>query len=207
MAAIDLGIVYEPYPAELAELSAALTEMTGEVPTKIKLPGLGGPNEGVQIFVNLSSGEVIGIGGLALLLRSEFLKELTKQAVAELWKNKAIFFAAIKKAASETLGRLAKSIGAIRAKDQTVVVAVKMPGDTRNAGLLLTSDDEAEIAWAMLQIDRHAERIREVSSRGVQADPVAVAADRGNPDSSIAIEVLENGDLKMLGIVINDPDR
>ncbi len=205
MATIDLRIVYEPCPAELAELSAVLAEITSETPLKEEIPGLAGPNEFVQMLLDAATWQnalrcfAVTIGGV---FASSFAKELGKHVEAEHWKNKENYYNALKKVTTGVLRRLVRAIQALRAKDQTVTIAIRIPGLSRNAGLLLTSDDEAVILWQIANVIRCAEQIREIVT-AAQATPGWARPGLLNRDFSIPVEVLDNGDVKVLGKVIS----
>jgi len=205
MAPLNLGIVYEPHPQELANLSDVLTEISGTPPEKEQILGYAGPNEVVQILVDASTWQN-ALSGLAMLFggifTASFAQELGKQAASEVWKEKKNYYDAVKRMSAAPFYRLVSAIQALRQKDQTVTISVKTPSTPRNASLVITSDDPAEIAWQISNVTRCAREIHDIIPQITDADPQSPLRNGNNPDMSIVIEVLESGDVKVLGVVI-----
>jgi hypothetical protein len=200
MATVDLGIVYEPHPQEFAELRAALSELTGSAPGQERLFGYAGPNDVVQLLLDAATWQNV----LAVLAASfggafaaSFGKELGKLAAVEVWKEKRNYYDAVKRVTASSFLKFVAAIKAMREKDQTVTIAVRIPGTPRNAGLVITSDDPAEIAWQISNVTRCTVAIQRVIFQS-PGNPM----DGDNPDKSIVIEVLENGDVRVLGVTI-----
>ena len=202
---VDLGIVYEAHPDELSELSSALKDITGVSPSKEKLVGYDGPNEVVQILID-SATWVSTLNIVASLLGGSFAvsfgNEIAKQAAAEVWKQKSNYYEAVKRLSAAPFLKLAKTIKALREKNQTVTVSVKIPNTPRNASLVISSDDPAVIIWQIANITRCAADIREVIAKAAEDSPQSPPCNGDNPDMSIVLELLENGDIKLLGITI-----
>jgi hypothetical protein len=198
MSIINLGMVYKPSPAELEDLSASLAEAAGARPVEEKVQGLAGPNDILQLVIDAvnwkTALEVLGVFLGGRFLKS-FADELGKQAGASLWKNKKHYYEAVKSTASSALRQFTDSIRAIRAKDQVVAVAIKIPGSGRNAGLVLTSDDDAELLWQIANVYRCAVEIAAIIEPMV-GDPVAMQKS-GTIAVSVRVEVLENGDVRV----------
>ena len=206
MSTIDLGIVYEPHPRELAELDDALVEITGAQPSREHVVGYAGPNEVVQILIDAATWKN-ALSSLAALFGGtfaiSFANELGKQVASEVWKEKKNYYEAVKQASANSFLRVVAAIQALRAKEQTVTIAVRVPGTPRNAGLVLTSNDPAEIAWQISNVTRCSVEIVEVIQQAQAANPGQPPRNGNNPDLSIVIEVLDNGDVRVLGAVIS----
>ena len=205
MANLDLGIVYEPHPEELAEIEAALSAIVDAQPEKERLVGYAGPNEVVQLLIDVATWQN-ALLGLATLFGAKFVgtfsAELGKLTANEVWKNKENYKSAVKHATAAPFRRLVAALNSFRRKSQTTTLAVKIEGTQRNAGLILTSEDPAVIAWQMGCVMICAEEIRKI----VLDNPDLPWRDFDNPDLSIKIEVLENGDVTIMGQAISKAD-
>nr|WP_298171189.1 hypothetical protein [uncultured Pseudomonas sp.] len=204
MSTINLGIVYEPYPLELSELSSSIIDLTGTPPEKERVIAYDGPNEIVQLLVDAANWKH-ALSFIAVVLggkfAASFATELGKQAAAEVWREKRNYYDAIKSNTIAPFQRIIKSIQALRAKNQTVTIAVKIPGTPRNAGLVLTSNDQTEIAWQIANVIRYAEEIERTVKKLLEENPHLLDSGQ-NADMSFAIDVLENGDVRILGITL-----
>jgi len=194
MATIDLGRVWEPFPAELEELRAALAELTGERPEKLTLQGVAGPNDIVEIILDFDAWPRV----MRWLVEGIVIK-LGEKATAAVWKNKAIYYQAVKAGASAPLLRLIKAIESLERREQAVYLAVKVPGTPRNVALRLKTDEPAKFLWQLANIARCAPEIREVVLAAVAANEISPPMN-GNYE---IIEVLGNGDVLILGTVIS----
>lgn len=205
MTTVNLGIVYEPHPSELSELSSVLKEITNDEPQKERIIGYAGPNEVVQMLIDVASWPN-ALWSLALLFGGKFAisfaTELGKLAATDVWKEKKNYYEAIKQNTAAPFLKLFNAIKALRTKEQTVTIAIKIPDTPRNAGLVLESNDPAEIAWQISNVIRCAEKIRDIIIKARSINPHLTNG--SNPDMSIVIEVLENGDVKVLDEIIKD---
>jgi hypothetical protein len=202
---INLGIVYEPHPAELKELSDSLIELTNTKPEQERIVGFAGPNEVVQLIIDSATWQN-ALYTLAMIFGGKFAAsfstELGKLVAGEVWKNKKNYYDAVKQKNAAPFLRLVKAIQDLRSKDQTITIAIKIPGTPRNAGLVITSDDPAEIAWQIANVTRCAEDIKKIILDARQNTNVEKYTVGSNPDLSIVIEVLENGDVRILDVTI-----
>lgn len=202
MANIDLGIVYEPHPTELAEIEAALSVVTDGQPERKKLVGYAGPNDVVQLLIDAATWQN-ALSGLALIFGATFVRsfsgELGKLSATEVWKNRESYSDAVKQATAAPFNRLVVALNSFRNKGQTTTIAVRIEGTERNAGFILTSEDPSVVAWQMACITLCASEIRQI----VLDNPDLPWKDSGNPDLSIKIDVLENGDISILGKTIS----
>jgi len=204
MSQIDLGIVYKPHPQELHELSNALTEFTGSTPVEEKLFSFAGPNEVVQIILDAASWMNI-LKGLALILggkfAASFVSELGKQAAItsiDFWKDKKNYPNAIKGENSAAFFKFIEAIKSLREKNQTITIAVKLPGTPRNAGLILKTDNSSELAWQLACIALKTEQIQQLYLE-IEKSENRMQKTGNNPDMSIELELMDNGDVKFLG--------
>ncbi|MBX3373896.1 MAG: hypothetical protein KF817_08675 [Phycisphaeraceae bacterium] len=204
MTTISLGTVYEPHPREVAELSQAILSLTGEEPERRPIQGFAGPNDVVQILIDAATWPK-ALGAFGLLLGGKFaisfVSELGKRSAAEVWKNRENYAEALRRASAAPFKRLIEAIAALRQRDQTVTIAVWIPGTQRNAGLVITSEDPVEIIWEISNVARCAPQILEIVQRKRDASPYG-EVDGRNPDSSIQIEIAQDGSISILGEVI-----
>jgi hypothetical protein len=207
MSVIKLGIVYKPYPLEFAELQVALSEITKETSEEEDLIGLAGPNDVVQILIDALTWHK-AIIFVAIIFGRKFVEsfatELGKHTEAYFWKEKKNYSDAITQAIASPFIRVVNAIKTLRSKNQTITIAIKIQGTCRNAGLVLKSEDPAEIAWEMANVIRNAEKIQNIVIEAQRANPDNPIWSGDNPDKSIEVEILENGDIKVLGITISD---
>jgi hypothetical protein len=202
---INIGIVYEPHPTELRELSNSLIELTTTEPEKEKIVGFAGPNEVVQLIVDAATWHN-ALWALAMIFGGKFAgsfsTEMGKLVAGEVWKNKKNYYEAVKQKTAVPFLRLFNAIQDLRSKDQTITIAVKIPGTPRNAGLVITSEDPAEIAWQLANVMRCADEITNIIMDARKNTTGLQYTIGDNPDMSLVIEVLENGDVKILDITI-----
>ncbi len=205
MATFDLGIFYEPHPDELAEMSDAIVDLTGDEPQKEQVVGFAGPNDVVQILIDAENWQkvLLAIGTVFGWFVLHFSQELGKLAAADVWKDKSKYYEVLRKTSAAPFHRLMRAIQALRAKHQTVSVAVKVPGTPRNAGLVLASDDPAEVAWQICNVVRCSVEIRAIVLATRQANPDSPPTTGDNPDMSIVIETLDDGRVRVLGEIID----
>jgi len=198
---VNLGIVYEPHPAELDELSAALSAVTQEQPVREIVFGFAGPNEVVQLIIDAATWQNALLTLSTLFggkFAASFATELGKLSAAEVWKNRANYTDAIRSATAAPFVRIANAISELRKKEQTVTIAVRIPGTHRNAGLVITTDDPADIAWQFSNVARCAPRILDAVERHMEANPNTWLTGR-NPDLSIEIKITRDGNIEILG--------
>lgn len=207
MAILNLGIAENKFPEEVKELSFAIKEITNDEPQRVSVVALAGPNDFVQILIDILTWQK-ALFGLALILggkfASSFASELGKLAANDVWKEKKNYYDAIKNKIAIPIQRLVDAIKKLREKDQSVTIAIKIPGTMRNAGLVLSSDDPAVLIWQIANVIRCADKIQKILIEARQANPDSFRSEGSNPDMSIVIEVLENGDVKVLDIIIGD---
>jgi hypothetical protein len=203
VASIDLGVAYELGQPELAELSNALQDITGQLPEKHQVASFAGPNEVVQLLLNAATWQN-ALSALAAIFGGAFVAELGKLSAGDIWKNKENFSEALRRVANSKFFRVVSAIQALRKKNIIVTVAVQVKNTPRNAGLIIVSDDPAEIGWQIANIARCAEDIQRIVQRVQAAGGVNynLPPGIGNEDISIKVEVLENGDVRVLGVTI-----
>lgn len=199
---VKVATVYEPCPTEINDLKLALTDVFHETPQDKRIGGFAGPNEVVQILVDSATWQT-ALGGLALLFGGSFAlsfsTELGKQVATDVWKNRANYAEAMKRASAAPFKRLVESLAALRRKKQTTTVSIEVPNSVRNASIVITSEDPEEVAWQMSLTILHTEEVLEVVREVVLfADP----GGKTNPDLSIVLEILPTGDMKVLGRTI-----
>lgn len=202
MRKIELGIVYKPYPEELEEFTLAVSKLTGLTPSEEKLFGFAGPNDVVQIILDAASWALVLKGTVAFLggkFLSSYISELGKHAAL-----KTIEAFQAKESNSESnidadsFMELVVAIKKLREKGQTVTIAVKLPDTPRNAGFIIETDDPREIAKQISFIAIHTEEIQN-SYQAIINKGGKVPRTGNNPDMSLKIELLENGDVTFLG--------
>ena len=202
MSVINLGIFHEYRPTEIAELNEALFELTGDRPQKEEIEDFAGPNDVVQLLIDAANWQRILLI-FSAIFGAAFAAELGKLTAAEIWKEKRNYYEALKRGAAARLERVFQAIRALQEKEQTVTVAVKIPGAPRNAALALESDDLALIAWQIANVTRCAEEIRNIVDEACRENPdYPPTKHELNPDLSIVIKVLDNGDVEVLGKII-----
>ena len=164
--------------------------------------GYAGPNDVVQLLIDVATWQN-ALLGLATLFGAKFVgtfsAELGKLTATEVWKNKENYRNAVTQATAAPFRRLVAALNAFRRKSQTTTLAVKIEGADRNAGLILTSEDPAVIAWQMGCVMICAAEIRKI----VLDNPDLPWQDFDNPDLSIQIKVLDNGDVTIMGQTIS----
>ena len=205
MSTISIGIVGERHPHELKELSDSLAEIINDKPQQERILGLAGPNEVVQLLIDAVTWKN-ALYSLALILggkfAASFATELGKLTATKIWKEKKNYHEAFKKIISSPFHRFVNAIKALRTKNQTILITIKIPGTIRNASLALISDDPAEIAWQIANVIRCAEDIKDIVEAAKKTNPNENFLDRNNPDMSVVIEVLDNGDVKVFDVII-----
>jgi hypothetical protein len=95
---------------------------------KDDLQGLAGPNEVFQVFVDPENWEaaIAFIGGFVL-----------KKSLDEIWRETV----------SPKFSALVRSFSAASKNQHDVMFAIKIPGWSRNAGILIESEDPAYVRW------------------------------------------------------------
>jgi hypothetical protein len=187
MSTIELGTIYSYRPAGLDELRLALEEVFQEPVEDTQIPPLAGPNEIIQILFDPSvqAGAALGFAYKIGAKLGDKVIDLGFEKICH-W------------------------IKTLRESGTNVGIGVKIPvrigiAPSRNALLIVQTNDPVELENYFKSITYCTEEIAKVFAE--REDSQSDVLWGNNPDQSVEIFVLENGDVQVLGHTIQGPNH
>jgi hypothetical protein len=186
MSTIELGTVYSCRPEGLDELRLALEEVFQQPIEDTHIPPLAGPNDIIQILFDPMVQE--GAISLAHKIGEKLGEKVIEIGLEKIWKW----------------------IKTLREKGTNVGIGVKIPvrvgiAPSRNALLIVQTDDPVELGNYFKSIAYCTEEIAKIFAEHEDSQSDVLWGD--NPDQSVEILVLENGDVQVLGHTIQGPNH